>query len=244
MNDDVFGQELWNSYNNKLSFQVVERDDGYVQIDQDAHLYFKEYRHWKKTEKLAIRYAKGECLDIGCGAGRVLLYLQEKGYNPIGIDTSKLAVRVCKLRGVKNAIVMDINNINKFKPSIFDSILLFGNNFGLLENCIKAKKLLKIMYRITSKNGVIIAESRDPYITDNPVHLKYHKINLRKNRMPGQLRLRVRFMQYSTKWFDYLYISKKEMKGLLIGTGWKIKRFIDSEDFKNNGQYIAIIEKI
>ena len=244
MNDDVFGQELWNSYNNKLSFQVVERDDGYVQIDQDAHLYFKGYKYWKKTEKLAIKYATGYTLDIGCGAGRALLYLQERGHRSLGIDTSRLSIKVCKLRGIKNARLMDINNINKFRPASFDSILLFGNNFGLLENHIKAKKLLKIMYKITSKNGVIIAESRDPYITDNPVHLKYHKTNLRKNRMAGQLRLRVRFMQYSTKWFDYLYVSKKEMKDLLNETGWKIKRFIDSEDFNNNGQYIAIIEKI
>jgi hypothetical protein len=96
---------------------------------------------------------------------------------------------------------------------------------------------------MTSPSAVIIAEDRDPYITDNPMHFKYHEMNKRKGRMPGQLRIRARFMQYCTDWFDYLYVSKKEMKEILNGTGWKVKRFIDDEKFRENGEYIAIIDK-
>lgn len=57
--------------------------------------------------------------------------------------------------------------------------------------------------------------------------------------MPGQLRIRIRFEKYVTDWFDYLIISKGEMKQILERTGWKIKRFIDSD----SAQYIAIIHK-
>jgi hypothetical protein len=50
-------------------------------------------------------------------------------------------------------------------------------------------------------------------------------------------------MQYSTKRFDYLYVSKEEMKSILQGTGWKVRRFINADGFRQNGRYIAIIGK-
>jgi 2-polyprenyl-3-methyl-5-hydroxy-6-metoxy-1,4-benzoquinol methylase len=52
-------------------------------------------------EKKAIDYAKGRVLDVGCGAGRHILYLQKKGLKVLGIDQSPLAVNMCKLRGAK-----------------------------------------------------------------------------------------------------------------------------------------------
>jgi hypothetical protein len=58
--------------------------------------------------------------------------------------------------------------------------------------------------------------------------------------MSGQLRGRVRFEKFVSKWFDWLMVSKEEMKEILNGTGWKVKEFIDSGD----SQYVAIIEKI
>lgn len=121
---------------------------------------------------------------------------------------------------------------------------MFGNNFGLFGNKKNARTLLKKMYNITTKRTLIIAENRDPYITNNPIHFPYHKNNIAKGKIAGQMRVRIRFLQYSTDWINFLLVSKKEMAEILKGTGWKIKRFIDSEDFNNDGQYIAIIEKI
>lgn len=41
------------------------------------------------------------------------------------------------------------------------------------------------------------------------------------------MRVRVRFRKYVGRWFDYLTVSKKEMKEILEGTRWQIKEFID-----------------
>jgi len=93
---------------------------------------------------------------------------------------------------------------------------------------------------MTSENALIIAATRDPYKTDNPAHLEYHEFNRKRGRMTGQVRIRVRFGKYVTKWFDYLFVSKEEMEEILRGTEWKVKKFIDSE----GPHYIAIIEKV
>ena len=57
--------------------------------------------------------------------------------------------------------------------------------------------------------------------------------------MSGQINFRVRFRQYSTPWYDYLMVSKDEMKEILQETGWKVKQYIDSE----MSYYIALIGK-
>ena len=57
--------------------------------------------------------------------------------------------------------------------------------------------------------------------------------------MGGQVRIRVRFRDFKTPWFDYLMVSKKEMEDILNGTGWNVGRYLDSD----GPTYVAIIEK-
>lgn len=240
LEEDAFGQMLWAYYKGKEVSEIWERDDGYISASSGAvKKYFSEYVNWAQHEKRAMEFVKGRVLDIGCGAGRHSLYLQKRGFDVLGIDNSPLATEICKLRGLKKANVMPIENMN-FKPGSFDTIIMMGNNFSLFSSFKKARRLLKRFHRMTSSNALIIAETRDPYKTDNPFYLEYYEFNKKRGRMSGQLRGRIRFERYRSKWFDWLMVSKEEMVEILNETGWKVKEFIDSED----SQYIAIIEKM
>ncbi len=239
--EDAFGQEILACHKGERASEIVERDDGYFDASpKGPKMYFSEYEDWLLVEKKAIEFVKGRVLDIGCGAGRHSLYLQENGFDVLGIDNSPLAIRVCKLRGLKKAEVMAIEDVN-FKPDSFDTIIMMGNNFGLFGSFKRARRLVKKFHKMTSRNGLIIASTRDAYKTDNPDHLEYHRLNKERGRMGGQLRIRIRFRKYVGRWFDYLIVSKKEMKEILKETGWKIKKFIDSDE--DTSIYIAIIEK-
>ncbi len=235
---DIFGQGILAFSQDKEAIEFLERDDGFLALSEGIPSYFAPFRDWPTIQKQAIRYVKGRVLDVGAGAGRVSLYLQEK-FNVVAIDNSALAVKVCKKRGVKQARVLAIEDIHKFKPNSFDTVIMFGNNFSLFGNFKKAKQLLKVFHIITGPHALIIAESNDPYKTKDSVHLTYHKANQKKGKMPGQIRLRIRFQKYIGDWFDYLIVSKREITEILKNTGWKVKKYIDSE----NSGYIAIIEK-
>jgi len=238
--EDAFGQEMWAYYKGERTSEIVERDDGYFEASEyGPKMYFLECEDWAAFERKAMESVKGRVLDVGCGAGRHSLYLQKKGFNVLGIDSSPLAIRVCRLRGVKKARVMPIEEVN-FKPGSFDTIIMMGNNFGLFGSFEKARRLLRKFHRMTSENGLIVASTRDAYKTENPDHLEYHRLNRERGRMSGQLRIRVRFRKYIGRWFDYLIVSKKEMLEILKGTGWKIKEYVDSD----NSEYIAVIEKL
>jgi len=237
--EDAFGQEMWAYYKGEEAFEIVERDDGYFNASpKGPGLYFLQYEDWDPIEKKAMEFVKGRVLDIGCGAGRHSLYLQKMGFDVLGIDSSPLAIRVCRLRGLKRARVMSIEELN-FKPNSFDAVIMLGSNFGLFGSFEKAKRLLKKLHRMTSEKALIVASTRDTYKTDIADHLEYHKLNKKRGRMAGQLRVRIRFRKCVGRWFDYLIVSKKEMEEILKGTGWKIKEFIDS----GNSAYIAAIEK-
>jgi len=58
------------------------------------------------------------------------LYLQEKGFDVTGIDVSPLAVEVCRLRGLKKVQNLPITKVTS-ELGVFDTIVMFGNNFGL-----------------------------------------------------------------------------------------------------------------
>ncbi len=239
---DAYGQIIRAYFRGKECSEIIERDDGHINASKEygPKRYFSEYKDWPKHEKAAIKYTKGKALDIGCGAGRHSLYLQNKGFDVTGIDNSPLTIKTCKRRGLKRAKVMSITEVNKFPPNSFNTIIILGNNFGLFGSFKKAKLLLKKLRKITSQDALIITESTDPYKTNNPAHLEYHKFNKKRGRMPGQSRIRIRFEKYMGDWFDYLLVSKEEMKKILEGTGWKIKKIIKSKGPK----YIAIIKKI
>ena len=238
---DAYGHQLYDFYRGREVIEIVERDDGLIDSSESLPKYYlAEYKDWNPREKHATRYVRGRVLDVGCGGGRWSLYLQGKGRDVLGIDISPLAVKVCKLRGLRNVMVKSITEVDS-RLGRFDTILMMGNNFGLFGGPKRARRLLKRFYNLTSPDARIIAESLDvhkpPII---PYHKKYHILNRKRGRMPGQVRIRVRYLTYASPWFDYLLVSKQEMMKVLHGTGWKLCRVIPS---KESPAYVAIIEK-
>jgi SAM-dependent methyltransferase len=238
--NDAFGQMLLAQYKSggKLC-EIIEREDNYIDTGSRPGSYLSEFKDWWPSERQAIKLAKGRVLDIGCGGGRHSVYLQDKGLDVTGIDTSPGAIKVCKLRGLKKAILRSIDDVSKFRPKSFDTVLMLGNNFGLVRSPDGAHKFLKDLSRITSDDALIIAGTRNPYGTTNPLHFGYHKFNRSRGRLPGQLTIRARFGVTVGEWFDYLLVSPQEMEKILEGTGWEISRLIGP----TNESYFAIVTK-
>ncbi len=237
--EDAFGREMYDYFLTGEAIELIERDDGFMATSMGPAAYFSAYPDWPPYLQEGIDLAQGRVLDIGCGAGRHALYLQERGHEVVGVDNSPLAVEVCHQRGVKDARVMSITQVSRQKLGMFDTIVMLGNNFGLFGNVRRAKWLLRRFYGMTGEDGRIIAESNDPYLTNKPYHLDYHERNRKRGRLSGQIRLRVRYLTYIGQWIDYLMVSQTEMQEILAGTGWVVSRFIESD----GSLYIAVIEK-
>jgi SAM-dependent methyltransferase len=237
---DAYGRMLVDAVQSGQDLmEIVERDDGFMMGSRlGTALYLAPFRRWPPHQRRAMRLAHGRVLDIGSGGGRVALHLQERGQDVVAIDNSPLAVEVCRRRGVHDARVVPIEHLDD-SLGVFDTIVMFGNNLGLLGGVVRGKRLLRRLHQISSPRARILGETLDPYATDDAAHLAYHRRNRRRGRMGGQIRIRVRYRDYATPWFDYLFLSRVELEELLNGTGWELRRTIEDEP----PLYAAVIEK-
>ena len=233
---DAYGQIYLALFEGREAQEIMERDDGLIYCG-DPSDYFAPYRRWPATEKQAMRAVRGRVLDVGCGAGRVSLYLQERGHDVVAIDASPLAIEVVKRRGVTRAEVRSLADLDR-SLGIFDTIILLRNNFGLVGKEGSAPRLLRRLAAITSDHGRIITDSVDPERIENPVFHTYRLKNDTALR-PRAQRYRVRWQQYATPWFYYLMFSPGELEQLVTGTGWRVSRFIDD----GTPRFAAVLEK-
>jgi SAM-dependent methyltransferase len=218
---------------------MIERDDGMVDADFGVHHYFEE--KWMAPDREALRLAKGRVLDVGGGAGRVALHLQKKGQEVVAIDNSPLAVRVLKERGVKKAHVLPFKELDS-RFGRFDSLVMWGNNFGLFGRANGARSMLRRLKKLTNPGARIIGQTVDIYDTDQEPHLAYHRFNRKRGRMAGELRIRVRYQTYTTPWFDYMMVSPDEMAAIADGTGWFLERVIHHPN-RTPPIYFGVLEK-
>jgi SAM-dependent methyltransferase len=236
---DAFGQEIYAYFTGKAVTEITEREDGFIGTGRGPKGYFAPFEDWFPQEQEAMQFVRGHVLDVGCGAGRVCLYLQGEGFDVLGIDNSPLALEVCRARGVKNLSLTPLMQVSS-RLGVFDTIVMLGNNFGLFESYQRAKRMLKRFYRITTPEACIIAQSNNIYQTTDPLHLAYQARNRQRGRMAGQIRFRVRYQTCKGPWFDYLMVSPEEMQDILANTGWYVERFIH---YAESPLYIAIIGK-
>lgn len=235
---DAYGHAVYDGATDGEGFEVVEREDGYIDVAAGPSPYLAPFRKWPPQERRAIGLARGRILDIGCGGGRVGLHLQSKGLEYVGIDNSPRAIKTCRLRGVRDARLLSITEVGR-KLGVFDTIVMYGNNLGLLGSERRARWLLRRFRAITSPGARILGANMDPHGGANPDHRRYRRSNPKRGRLPGQIRLRIRYKSRATPWFDYLFVSLEELKRIVEGTGWAVTRVFESK----GPNYVAVLEK-
>jgi hypothetical protein len=144
-------------------------------------------------------------------------------------------VEVARARGVRDVRLLAFEDIDD-SVGHFDTVVMFGNNFGLFGSPSKAKRLLRRLRPLADR---IVAASNDPYATEDPAHLAYQERNRKRGRAAGQLRLRVRYRDLIGPWFDYLIVSPDEMASIVEGTEWEIRRLLQQS---GSGYYVAVLE--
>jgi SAM-dependent methyltransferase len=215
---------------------LVERDDGLLMVD--ALDYLAPARRWVAIERRMLRLVRGRVLDVGCGPGRVGLELQRRGHDVVGIDTSPGAVELARTRGLDGAHVLSLEQLDE-RFGAFDTVVLAGNNLGLLGAPAHGRRLLRRLRTLTTPGARIVGSTLDPLATEDPLHLGYHARNRERGRPAGLVRLRIRYRDVATPWFDYRFFTRPELEEHAADAGWRLVATITGD----GPRYVGVLER-
>ena len=236
---DAFGKALLDWVRGGTTPEIVERDDGVVEIGAGAEVYLMAFDEWPTAEQQSMHYVRGRVADVGCGGGRVALHLQKLGCHVVGVDSSPLALRAARWFGVTRTSCLTVDELS-LRIDEFDTIILFGNNLGVFGTPERAKKILTRWAKKLPRGSRILVESTNPLSGGAPViDRSYCNRNRTKGVALGQCRLRVWYDRSPSPWFNWFFASRTELKGLLRGTGWSmVNVLVGAAD----EPYVAVLE--
>jgi len=233
---DIFGKIMYDAWKGKNTDYDLERDDGYINSTNGMQ-YIAPFSEWWASEQLATSKFQGPLLDIGCGAGRVAKYCQEKNIEYTGFDISPKAIQVCKERGFVDVHVASAENLDLGRKD-FRTIIMFGNNFGILGTTEAVVKMLKNFHAISTPDAIVLAASRDPQATNEQHHLDLHESNRAAGRPPGFLTLRLRYKEEVTEWWNLLLASPELMAEIAEEADWKLEK-----TFGDRKYFVGLLKK-
>ncbi|WP_128544864.1 class I SAM-dependent DNA methyltransferase [Larkinella soli] len=127
----------------------------------EQRLWWYRILHGKVLAELRRRFGHRtdiRILDAGCGAGGMLVFLQEHGYTDLtGVDGSEDAVRLARRRGL-NVPLIDLNRLDDFQPGVqFDAVIC--NDVFCYFHDPNLQHLLAALGRRIGPSGIIISNN-------------------------------------------------------------------------------------
>lgn len=218
---DVFGEALYQYWRGDRKTPLyMRRDDGFVDM---TNLKFFFARQPYPVEKGIVPRAHGRILDIGCGAGRHVLYFQRKGMDITGIDVSEKAVQLCLARGCSDVRTTDIFH-QEIAPDSYDTVLLLGHGIGIGGTLNRAKKLLERIHKIARPGGALLVDSVDVTKTDLAAHLEYHKRTLDAGKYVGEVTIQLLYKNLTGNWFPWVHVQPGTLEEMALDTGWRVEK--------------------
>lgn len=223
---DLFGQAILDyQTQNTPEDLVTETNISEADVMSVAYL-FRTYQEMPKIEKKALQLAKGKILDIGCGAGSHSLYLQQKGFDVTAIDISPNANKACQLRGVKDARVQHLLELENEQ---FDTILLLMNGTGIFGTLAETSKYLQKLKSLLTPNGQILIDSSDIiYMFDQDEDGAYM---VPADGYYGELTFNVSYKGQTEDTFPWLYLDYNTLQNAAHANGLQCELLLEGNHF-------------
>ena len=132
----------------QLSMRAIWREFGrnyYEKYFKIKSLYSFETRYLRKKRET------GKLLDVGCGIGNYLLYV-EKYYEAYGTDISLFAIQYAKKNLEKAILIISSANDLPFHDNSFD----IATCFDVLEHMKDPQGVLKEIHRVLKQAGLLM----------------------------------------------------------------------------------------
>lgn len=158
-----------------------------------------------KYAQLAVKDNDGKILEAGCGAGRILRYYHDRGFDITGIDF--IAAVIDKLKQADSSLQAEVGDIEnlRFADQSFKYVLAFGLFHNLEHGLDKA---VSETYRVLEQGGSVCASFR----ADN--------IQTRLTDWLADRRAVKRGQKGETRYFHKANLTRSEFEQLFVRAGF------------------------
>jgi SAM-dependent methyltransferase len=223
---DLFGKAILDFQTNNSPEDLITETNISEADEMSVAYLFRSYDEMPKIEQIALQLSKGKVLDIGCGAGSHSLYLQEKGFDVTAIDISENSIKTCELRGLKNA---KVKNVLELENEKFDTILLLMNGTGIFGTLDKTPQFLQKLKSLLHPNGQIIIDSSDIiYMFDEDEEGGKW---VPGNGYYGELTFTVSYKNQTEIPFPWLYLDYNTLQNAANHNGLQCELILEGEHF-------------
>ena len=190
----------------------VSRSDGlFYSIETEE--FFSLKGRLLDLDETALAAARGRILDVGAGAGRHALALQELGCEVVAVDISPLCVEVMRARGVNQAHVADVFSIGGERDlGGFETVLFLMQSIGIAGSLFGLEQLLDLLRPLVRPGGQLLLDS-SPLL-----------------RVPGDssdlsegIDVSFAYEGYRGESFSWLYLDERMLGEVAIRRGWNME---------------------
>ena len=224
---DLFGKAMLDFQTNNSPSALVTETNISEQDEMSVAYLFRSYTEMPKLEQKALQLSNGKILDVGCGAGSHGLYLQnEKNLQVTAIDISENAIKTCQLRGLNNA---KVQNILDLENQNFDTILLLMNGTGIFGTLNEVPKFLQKLKSILNPNGQILIDSSDIIymFDDNEEGGKW----IPGDKYYGELTFTISYKNQTETPFPWLYLDYNTLQNAAHANGLRCELIMEGDHF-------------
>ena len=225
--DDPIGRAVYDYHFNSINQPVIVHSDDFDDDQIDTSYLFRTYKLMPALEKKAMSFCKGRILDVGACAGAHSVYLQDKGFDVVSIETSELCCEVLKSRKVQQVICQDIF---KFSGQKFDTILLLMNGTGIAGSLDGLDVLLYHLKTLLNPDGQILIDSSDLiflYEEEDGSAL----IDISADRYYGELTFQTEYQSWISQPFPWLYVDVNNLENAVQKNRLKINKIIEGQHY-------------
>lgn len=220
---DLFGTALLAFYRGQSDAPIrLVRDDGW-EGEHSPGLYFEPEPF--DFERPALELINGSTVDVGCGAGRHLKWLNSQGHKSYGLDVSEGAVEICREQGIKAVELFDVMSHDKLStPFAPENISLFGNNVGIGGTFEGSIALLRNLHTICAEGGRLVLTGINVRETDNVEQIAYQDRNVAEGRRRGEIKIQMSYHGKVGAQFGWYHPEPDEVEELGSLTGWEVEQ--------------------
>jgi len=210
---------------------AATRADG-VAFEIETEEYFTLEGALGELDSMALDACRGRVLDVGAGAGRHALALQDRGMEVVAIDVSPRCASLCRARGVVSSHAFDVMALEGPEPfGRFDTLHFGMQTIGVAGGVAPLATLLRRLKGCLAPGGQLLADS-------SALRQAWEDDEADRSPERGEIVLSTRYRGWRGEPFPWLYLAEGDLRDVAYEAGFAMRTLGRVE----TGEYLACLQ--